>query len=198
MEDKIKRYVEGVFAGVPSNNKTESIIEEIIQNILDKYHDLIQEGKSKEDAYAIAISSAGDLSQIVEDLKASEKNNKTYSKERKKCSTFESVLWPITLCVYLIYSFLTHSWYYSWLIFLLSCVIASVFKFFTVKNNIRVRKGALNSIVWVGTTVLYFIFSFTTYRWDMTWILFVLAIPVNRILSLLIFKEEDKEKEGSL
>lgn len=205
MEKKIIRYVEGVFSDVPSTDRTQRIKDEIIQNLLDKYADLVKAGKSEEDAYAIAISSGGDLSGIVADLKGETKHynynyekqfckvyEKEYAREKKKCSSFNSLLWPVVTCVYLLFSMLVHSWFYSWIIFLIACVISSAFKFYTVKSNSKVRRNALNSMVWMSATSLYFILSFITARWDMTWILFVLAVPMNKIAALLVFKEDDE------
>lgn len=205
MEKKIIKYVEGVFAEVPSTDKTQRIKEEIIQNLLDKYADLVKSGKSEEDAYAIAISSGGDLSGIVADLKGEDVHynynyekqfckmyEKEYAREKKKCANFNSMLWPIITCVYLICSFLTYSWSFSWIIFLLGSLISAVYRFIVIKSNRKVRHGALNSIVWLTAVSLYFILSFTIRRWDMTWILFILAIPVNKMLSLIVFKEDDE------
>lgn len=205
MEKKIIRYVEGVFAEVPETDRTQRIKDEIIQNLLDKYSDLLKSGKSEEDAYAIAISSGGDLSGIVADLKGEtmhynynyEKQfckvyEKEYAREKKKLSSFNSLLWPTATCFYLLFSILLGGWHYSWIIFLITTTVSSAFKFFTVKSNQKVRRGALNSLIWMSATSLYFIFSFATYRWDMSWILFILAIPVNKMVSLLVFKEDDE------
>lgn len=205
MEKKIVKYVEGVFAEVPSTDRTQRIKEEIIQNLLDKYDDLIKSGKTEEDAYAIAISSGGDLSGIVADLKGDELHynynyekqfckvyEKEYAREKKKCSSFNSILWPTATCFYLLFSVLTGTWFTSWVIFIMTSAASSLYKFFIVKSNTKARKSALSSSVWQITTSLYFILSFTVHRWDMTWILFVLAIPVNRIISLLVFKDDDE------
>lgn len=97
MEEKIKSYVEGVFRDVPKSERAENIKSEILQNLTDKYRDLKREGRDDEEAYAIAISSGGDLSGIVADLKgenvkysyAYEKQfekmyDKQYKREKKK------------------------------------------------------------------------------------------------------------------
>lgn len=205
MEKKILRYVDGVFEEVPVSERTQRIKEEIVQNLLDKYKDLINSGKSEEDAYAIAISSGGDLSGIVADLKGETKHynynyekqfckvyEKEYAREKKKFKTFNSILWPVVTCIYLLGSMLlSGSWYYSWIIYLLACVASSTYRFIVVKSNDKVRRSALSSLIWMSATSLYFILSFLSFRWDMTWILFVLAIPVNKIASILVFKEDD-------
>lgn len=190
MERKLVNYIEGLFTGVPFSEQAKNIKDEITQNLLDKYEDLINSGKTKEEAYAIAISGIGDLSSIIAELKAQKPRKDPYKKEKKKCAVFNSVLWPTSVCLYLIFSLLQQTWFSSWVIFLITSVISSAYEFFTVKSNLKVRKASLNSIVWLSATSLYFIFSFSTHRWDMTWILFILAIPMNRIAHLFVFKDD--------
>lgn len=88
MEERIKNYIESVFRGVPQTEHSESIKNEILQNLLDKYHDLKNEGRNDEEAYAIAISSGGDLSDIVADLKSRQYfGREDSSKNTAKCRT---------------------------------------------------------------------------------------------------------------
>lgn len=42
--------------------------EEILTNLLDKYHDLLEEGKSQEAAYSIAVASIGDMQELLAEL----------------------------------------------------------------------------------------------------------------------------------
>lgn len=118
MEEKIRQYIEGVFREVPESERSANIKCEVLQNLLDKYADLKSEGKSDDEAYAVAISSGGDLSGIVADLKGEtvpysysyEKQfekvyEKQYRREKKKCSRFDSLLWPLVTCAYLLFSF---------------------------------------------------------------------------------------------
>ena len=41
---------------------------------------------------------------------------------------------------------------------------------------------AVNSAVWTLATVLYFIISFSTMRWNVTWIIFLIAAAVQSII----------------
>lgn len=69
MESKIYDYIESVFRGIPQTERATTIKSEIFQNLVEKYRDLKQEGKSDDEAYAIAISSGGDLTGIAADLR---------------------------------------------------------------------------------------------------------------------------------
>lgn len=205
MEEKIKSYVDGVFRDVPMSERAENIKNEILQNLTDKYHDLKKEGRDDEEAYAIAISSGGDLSGIVADLKgenvkysyAYEKQfeklyEKQYKCEKKKCATFSSCLWPLTVCIYFLVSFLIPGlWGVSWVIFILAAAINNLYAFFVFKSNPRRKSQALKSAVWVGITALYLILSFATRRWDITWLIFILGVAVSNLVRAISGKNED-------
>lgn len=62
MKDELTRYVELLFAGAPHAN---DIKQEILQNTLDRYDDLIAQGKAPEAAYSLANSGIGDISEIL-------------------------------------------------------------------------------------------------------------------------------------
>ena len=57
MKEKLIQYVDLLFAGATGS---EEIKQEILQNTLDRYDDLIAEGRSPESAYRIAISGIGE------------------------------------------------------------------------------------------------------------------------------------------
>ena len=65
MRDKIKTYIEFLFAGAPQTKDTADIKEEILQNTYAYYDDLTDAGKTPEEAYTSAISHIGDVSEIL-------------------------------------------------------------------------------------------------------------------------------------
>ena len=50
MRDKLKTYIDYLFAGAPQTAATAETKAEILQNTLDKYDDLIAEGRTPEAA----------------------------------------------------------------------------------------------------------------------------------------------------
>lgn len=62
MRAQLQQYVELLFAGAPDS---EEIKEEILQNTLDRYDDLIAQGKVPEAAYRLAITGIGDINEIL-------------------------------------------------------------------------------------------------------------------------------------
>ena len=62
MRDQLIQYVDLLFAGAAD---WEDIKQEILQNTLDRYDDLIAQGKAPEAAYRLAISGIGDINEII-------------------------------------------------------------------------------------------------------------------------------------
>lgn len=62
MKEKLINYVDLLFAGA---SNVEDIKQEILQNTLDRYDDLITQGKSPQSAYQQAISGIGDINEIL-------------------------------------------------------------------------------------------------------------------------------------
>lgn len=55
----------------------------------------------------------------------------------------------------------------------------------------EVRK-AISSIIWTVTVILYFVISFTTFDWYITWVVFLIAGCVESIVSLIFSMKNTK------
>ena len=62
MREQLIQYVNLLFAGAAD---AEDMKQEILQNTLDRYDDLIMQGKTPEAAYRLAISGIGDINEIL-------------------------------------------------------------------------------------------------------------------------------------
>ena len=72
MREQLIRYVELLFAGAENAG---DIQQEILQNTLDRYDDLIAQGKTPEAAYRLAISGIGDINEILGNTDAAAPKN---------------------------------------------------------------------------------------------------------------------------
>ena len=68
MEPKLRDYIENLFATAPGTKQAYELKEEIIRNTIDRYHDLLSEGKSEGEAYNLAIAGIGDINELLEAL----------------------------------------------------------------------------------------------------------------------------------
>lgn len=62
MKEKLISYVNLLFAG---NADCDDIRQEILQNTLDRYDDLLDQGKTPEAAYRLAIGGIGDINELL-------------------------------------------------------------------------------------------------------------------------------------
>lgn len=62
MREQLIQYVDLLFAG---SSNHEDMHQEILQNTLDRYDDLVSQGKNPEAAYRLAISGIGDINEIL-------------------------------------------------------------------------------------------------------------------------------------
>lgn len=96
MEDKLRAYMDHVFRDIKPSKKSVELKEEILQNLVDKYHDLSAEGKSPEAAYNIAVASIGDMEELLNGLRENEVQSSTISTDqiergRKKSALLTAV-----------------------------------------------------------------------------------------------------------
>jgi hypothetical protein len=66
---KIKQYVDSVFKDVPKSEEKEIIKQEIIENLEEKVVDLMEQGKTEEDAINKAIAEFGNIEEIKMELR---------------------------------------------------------------------------------------------------------------------------------
>lgn len=64
----IRKYIEGIFIDIPSSNEKTDVMQEIILNLEEKVADLVEQGKSEEDAINKSIVDFGDGVEIKNDL----------------------------------------------------------------------------------------------------------------------------------
>lgn len=68
MENRIRNYIEGLFATLEPTAQVKEIKEEMTQNLTEKYNDLVAEGIHEETAYHMAVSGIGDVGELIQIL----------------------------------------------------------------------------------------------------------------------------------
>lgn len=68
MEPKLRDYIENLFITAPKTKQAYELKEEIICNVIERYHDLIAQGKAEGDAYNQAIAGIGDINELISEL----------------------------------------------------------------------------------------------------------------------------------
>ena len=210
MRDRLITYIDLLFAGNP---EAADIKQEILQNTLDKYDDLVAQGRTPEAAYSLAITGIGDISEL---LKGSTSAGSTYTApapkeepedEKKKKKLMRSaavglyIACPIPL--FLIEDEIGLS------LLLVMVAIATVLMIFAGKDENKqttatdsyahpqmspqqeLRKSISAAISTVGLCA-YFIVSFLTGAWHLTWLIFLIVGAVNGLISAIMDLKEAK------
>ena len=271
MREQLIQYVSLLFAGAENCEDTR---QEILQNTLDRYDDLIAQGKSEEAAYRLAITGIGDVSEIlgrndtvpaaVPEPKKSTDNDtptkkllraiavglyilcplplivlcemgmeifglcgllcfvavatmlmilgakKQDSPEKEDADepksemgkSVSSLIWAIGFAVYLVLSFLTGAWHITWVIFpILGAVNALVCALIPAENPTALRRNSslkkgINSMIWAIGLALYFIISFATMAWYITWLIFPITGAVQGLVRAILDLKEAVNNEA--
>ncbi len=82
MEPKLREYIENLFVSAPQSRQSYELREEIIRNTIERYHDLLSEGKSEGEAYNLAIAGIGDINELIEALGGEPIEETVYSDEQ--------------------------------------------------------------------------------------------------------------------
>lgn len=208
MESKIRIYVEDLFAGTAPSRKAVELKEEMIQNLTEKYNDLISEGKTPEAAYNIAIAGIGDVSFLLKDLEKDTVRPEVVEAARRRTAMltaiaimlyivsvipvilFAAVLGnPITGVILmfviiaaatglLIYNGMTKPKYYK------NDTMVEEFKEWQTGNqDERALRKAIHSALWTITVAIYLVVSMLTHMWHITWLIFIVAVAIEAIMN---------------
>ena len=212
--------MDGIFADTMPTRKAVELKEEMIQNLEDKYSDLISEGKTEEAAYKIAIASIGNVSDLLKELD-SDINAALWRRQEDEAARRKSaMLTSIAVMIYilsvlplivlsllgvgrlapiigvpillvmvaaatgiLIYNTMTKPQYEKD-----SETLAEEMEEFeewrAETRDSRRMRAAISSALWTVLVAIYFIISFTTEAWHMTWIIFIIGAAIESFIEI--------------
>lgn len=220
MHDNLRKHLDTLFNQMPQTLRAQELKEEMLQNLTEKYNDLINEGKSPEEAYSIAVASIGDIGALFE-------FNNAYPpmqdpKQKRKSALLTSIAVALyILCIIppMIFGMTSNSPELGAVFMFLMIAIATAlliynqatkpkyvkadetiveeFKEWQSTNNYKTPAQktfrAFTGAYWCLVTAVYFVLSFFTSAWYVTWVIFIIAVAIHRIISIcLSFKEGDR------
>ncbi|MBQ8207602.1 MAG: hypothetical protein IJZ89_02595 [Clostridia bacterium] len=213
MTEKLRFFIEDLFKDAPKTKRAIELKEEIYQNLTDKYNDLISEGKTPEAAYNISVASVGDISTLIEDLEreanmSGESTENTEAKKRSALLVSVAVMFYIISVVpVIIFGELGYGLIGVVMMFLLIAAATGLIIYNAMtkpvykkkdetiteefkewqreKDSRRAVKGAIESVLWCLIVTAYFIISFSSGRWDITWIIFLIGASINGIIDAI-------------
>ena len=213
MRDQLKQYINLLFAGAAD---CEDIQQEILQNTLDRYDDLIAEGKVPEAAYRLAITGIGDISEIL-GVKSQTvpvpQSTQTKAASGGNDIPLKKLLRAIAIGLYII-SFipLIVLSEFKMELFGLCCTIvivamATVMLILCGKKDTPAKpqkesltpqqelNKSIGSLIGVVALAVYLIVSFTSGAWFITWLIFPIAGAAKRLVKAILDLKEAQKHE---
>jgi hypothetical protein len=201
MDNNLKAYVDNLFKDAPATAKAYEVKEEILQNLKDKYNDLITEGKNKDEAYKIALESIGDLSELFAELEKGIGHDD--SKQQKYLAlkaviAMVFVLAAVPLVMALSYKNVLMNIMIAVILIAIGIILAiynnankpgytqnssQTNRMAEIERKRSIRKS-VSGFLWLITVIMYFIVSFQTHAWHLTWLMFLLAAAIECILNI--------------
>lgn len=205
MRDQLIQYVELLFAGATDS---EDIKQEILQNTLDRYDDLIAQGKVPEAAYRLAIAGIGDINEILGTNVPRNGIAHPVTDAEDRDTPTKKLLRAIAVGLYIIciLPLIILDGHILGFCGTLSIVaVATVLIMLGAKkenkesqkeNDTRtpLQKG-ISALVWAIGLAVYICWSFTCYEWHITWIVFPILAALDGLLTVLV---KQKEQQGSI
>ncbi len=120
----------------------------------------------------------------------------------RKMNSLCAALWILVTIVYFLGSFMTGRWELTWLIFLwgtIGQIIMNMVKKYNRGAPLgdTIRKG-LTPIMWLVITIFYFIVSFGTGMWHLTWLVYLVGAIGQVLLSLVKKLQQGKPFKDSV
>ncbi len=201
---------------IPQTKASLELKEELTSNLIEKYNDYLVHGRSESEAYQLVIQHVGDLNELT----ASLKNEPDNSFERRKKS---GLLKAIAVGLYILspmaligISEVTQGSYGLITMFAFIAVATGLliynstlnktyekqdetmmeeFKEWQSKKNNRKESYSLFfSAYWFLVVALYLYISFTTFQWHITWIIFLIATAISKIVEGILALNDTHEK----
>ena len=216
MREQLQQYVELLFAGAPDS---EDIKQEILQNTLDRYDDLIAQGKVPEAAYRLAIAGIGDISEILgtvptgaisaPPVREAAPEADTAAAKRKRNRAIAIGLYIICIIPLIVLS--------SFGLDILGlCATLSIVAVATVaiiqnqepddeedihqSQKTDSPRGELHksirSLIGIITLIVYLAVSFLTGAWYITWLIFPLSGAVKGLIKAILDLKEAVDHEN--
>ena len=210
MREQLIQYVNLLFAGAAD---CEDIKQEILQNTLDRFDDLVSQGKQPEAAYRLAISGIGDINEILGSVPRTNSLPSYEPIQEVKPETEEDIkrkkIRAVAIAIYILCAipliilceFGAETLGLCLTLALVAC--ATYLMLITSKKDDEDEaeekhkdeikhplKERIGNIIWVTGLIAYFGISFSTGAWYITWLLFPIMACVRGLSDAIIDLKE--------
>jgi len=198
MRERLIQYVELLFAGAPG---AEDIKQEILQNTLDRFDDLVAQGKTEEAAYRLAISGIGDINEILDvpapEASAAPQEEAVPIQARRLRAASIAMYITCAIPLFILSEFGLET---IGLCLTLLMVAAATYILLLSRQReqtapnakpVDPKRRSLDKIINAVALVIYLLISFTTQAWFITWLVF----PIDGCIKGLVSAITDLKEE---
>lgn len=209
MRDQLIQYVRLLFAGTPDSYDMQ---QEILQNTLDRYDDLIAQGKAPEAAYRLAISGIGDINEIVGNVQTQPSSSPAPVREQQedpqdisKKKLMQAISIALYICCVIPVLVLGDVGNGVLGVCLMFVIIAAATVLMVLSSGSKedpeekeedepkTELGkAVKSIWGIATLGIYLVISFWSGAWFITWLIFPIMGAVQGLVKAIIDLKEAK------
>ena len=206
MREQLIQYVELLFAGA---RDCEDVKQEILQNTLDRYDDLIAEGKVPEAAYRLAITGIGDINEILgsqpshaapqPNQSGPEVDSDKYRRLQRGIAIACFILCPVPLLLCVVEGQVM----IGITMMLVLIAVGTMLMVVSGKDQAQPprRHNSLfvsiaMSLLWPLATIVYFLISFSTGAWHLTWLVFPIAGAISAVIRAIEDWKEENNHEA--
>lgn len=205
MKEKLISYVNLLFAGTAD---CDDIRQEILQNTLDRYDDLLDQGKTPEAAYRLAIGGIGDINELLgQEPPAPETPTRRVTPGKKGMRAVAVALYilcPLPLLaladsgleIYGLCGLLTFVAVATALMMLGSPGKGSEIREERPMSPRQDLWRGVRSLASVVTVAVYLGVSFLTWAWYITWLIFPIAAALEGIIKAILDLREEVSHEN--
>ena len=215
MREQLIQYVNLLFAGA---SNCEDIKQEILQNTLDRFDDLVSQGKSPEAAYRLAIAGIGDINEILgcASVKMTSSSMDPVQEilpetpedvKRKKIRAVAIAMYILCAIPLIVLGDLGFD--NLGLCLTLALVACATYLMLItgkkdtddeeIENSENVKcdphyalKESIGNIIWITGLIAYFLISFSTGAWYITWLIFPIMACARGLSDAIIDLKEAK------
>lgn len=114
-------------------------------------------------------------------------------------NSISSIIWTLTVAVYLMVSFAFGIWAWSWIIFIIAVAVQNIARllydlcadngkpaeFVPTSASDKELMKSISAVLWPLIVVFYFGLSFTFGAWAYSWIIFIIGAVIQSVIKLL-------------
>jgi len=190
LEKRIKKIVEEAGTAAAAEKASE-----LTDSLSAQYDEALSKGRTELEAYKEALSNIDEIKKIISEMPSTDaeiekkESAQRFKNSKKFIGKISELMWLLIIIMYFLVSFSTGKWHLTWLIFIWGSINQSLLEmvksYNKEKNLKKVLKKGLSSILWLATVIFYILISFSSGWWHLTWLIFIVAVIVQKIINMI-------------